>query len=1557
MAELMDLPKKVEDWTKDHVKLWAAQSLNIDLNDVEILFKQNVTGEVLQILSKKDLTDMGITHGTAILITHKIKKLITPSQNEKKSINLGSTNKREIAKTKQKIPSKEDVKAKSNDGENESKEPGNLAIKPSKVTCTPYPFDRFNESKCYTQFHFLPPESGTTNYIDPIHEYKEFTNTLNATEEDRKMKFCNEVFRFAAACMNVRTNGTIHFGVRDKPHGQIIGIKIDNTETFVKYIDQMISKYFEIKQVGLAKQCIRSPRFVNILSEQNTHSNLVVIEVDVVPKHAYCKDEIFFTYQQNFNETWKKCKNKSCFKRDGESSKDILANVQNNDADYKEFLSCMKARDDARKMAEETHSRSHIKSQDDGLKLVKLITGNRGTLDNSYYKWYILVANKSHPSQTEHLDFMHEIKWFAVLDFDSESLTNGLCKFYRDKRIANLHFPSHYQNNGNEGPESLKLFQQTSWIFCNGRSDLDTKEYEPLSYRSWQKEKAAEVRKLISFLSQKNILERGKFLVVFLLLSAVDDCADPINETFSTFYQELGGIDDILCICENEHTYQKWKDLQVKLDIEDMEDRCIFNLDIKKVNGTILKLKSMIKSSHLFLPSQGSSTIILQEKDKEVMSCLDILCANECEETELEKNEEEFKKFKTTQEEHFYKGGKATWWNFYFSSKSFTGPFIKRDIHNALKTLIEECQKQTSVKIVTVYHHPGCGGSTSAMHILWELKEKFRCATLKRKTDSFKDIARDVTNLAIHGSSPMEYFPVLLLVDDYEEDENIYVLQNCIRTAIAEKNIQFERPVVTILNCMRSQTPVKSSKADCTSSVALEHKLSPQEQRAFETKLKEIERNHSKPEDFYSFMIMKSNFADSYIRNVVRNLLKGLNSASKEADLISFLALLNKYVKNSTISASMCEEILGITAKQTYWGNESIEDKMGTYCTILIRTEVEEYGRYEGLRIIHPLIASQCIEELKMTYGIQQSKIMLTLLNTHVEGIGKEMFFQNMQSMLVTRHRKEHGDETDTLFSPLIEEIQKDEGNESVETVLKEGSLRFNQYAFIFQALARHYYIREKNFNCASEWADKAKKIAPNNSFVLDTLGQIHKTKLKSMMDECNKRHSLTPSELNSLLDSAVAASEAFNDCQQQTRKTESEREESEWTNSKWYNVYNTAGYLGQIEVCLYTIDILFRLPWFNSKNKLSKNHLIQYLSGKWDISVDKDSTNHKEVYDILTEFRYFLIKIKSHLQMAFDFFNDYFVHLKQKNIHKESADFKIREKVADYFKKYRKTFCDQDLTKLLDSQAVQKSSPSLHSDCRAGIEGYKAHKFPGILEYLTDHGKDRHEIEVIVRAYGYLLENRTDKFVIRDKENFILANIVLRCVYPNSKQICTDPSLKKYLREILDKVDLNHEHLEPYFLALLLFWPHNMHVLDNDSKYLEKYVHAMRKSFRVQYKHMCNAKQAIAHFYLGKGNGLKRLIHKGKIDQRFSDVPNLHSLWQNGDIWKEQATKELLLRVNGRIENNTIYVECGNTERIKVPVRPAYLGQLRSGRSIERVSFFLGFSIDGLVAYDIESM
>lgn len=76
----------------------------------------------------------------------------------------------------------------------------------------------------------------------------------------------------------------------------------------------------------------------------------------------------------------------------------------------------------------------------------------------------------------------------------------------------------------------------------------------------------------------------------------------------------------------------------------------------------------------------------------------------------------------------------------------------------------------------------------------------------------------------------------------------------------------------------------------------------------------------------------------------MKNILKGQNIDSKEAQLISFLALLNSYVTDSIISVSHCETFLEIANSSTPWKPESVEDKMGNYSTLLINTEVQNMG-------------------------------------------------------------------------------------------------------------------------------------------------------------------------------------------------------------------------------------------------------------------------------------------------------------------------------------------------------------------------------------------------------------------------------------------------------------------------------------------------------------------------------------------------------------------------------------------------------------------------------------
>lgn len=1590
-----NLPEMTKSWTKEHVKQWVTEELKIDEKYGEILFSEEVTGLVLQELTEKDLRDMGLPRGPALLIKRMHNRLnnIFPenhNQDSGQSEHTQTSKKQhqkkpqQTQKEEQSMPSnidptqKEEQSTPSNlretrdTKEQESvltkenalnkvvitKDKKKKKLKAEQLTCMPYPFDQFHSSHRYIEHYLLiTPETGPLNLIDPIHEFKALTNTDTATEKDIKMKFSNEVFRFASACMNSRTNGTIHFGILDKPHGEIVGIEVTRKDAFIDHFHVMIKQYFEESEISEAKKCIREPRFVEVLLQNNTPSDRFVIEVDVIPKHSVCKEKYFYIKMQNCKaETWKQNQDASLFVRDGASSKDILGNVKQRDKDFRAFINKVKSLAASRKEAEEEYERKAKKKESEGQKLIKLLIGNRESLDNSYYNWYILVTNKCHPNQTKNLDFLKEIKLVAVLEFDPESESKGVAKAYKRSRVANLHFPNQYEEKTTtrEAISSLNLFNQPSWIFCNGRSDLKGERYKPLEPQLWQRERASEVRKLISFLTDETLMIRGKFLVVFLLLSPVESPGDPLIETFCAFYQTLKGMESILCICVDSQIYQRWKDLlQTRLTITDeLTSHSISTLNLELINSTILKLKPVTQSLRRFLPSHGSSSVILEKKEEDVLTALEILCENECKDTDIEKNESKFQEFKKTKEEHFYRGGKVSWWNFYFSSENYSLPFVKRDKYEDLKGLIQcyaESPKPVFVKIINLYHHPGCGGTTLAMNVLWDLKKNFRCAVLKNKATDFEETGEQVTKLITYkATSHQDYIPVLLLVDDFEEQENVYILQNTIHSILVEKGLRYEKTLVIILNCMRSQNPDESAKL--ADSIALEYQLSPKERRAFEDKLEEIEKQHKNCENFYSFMIMKKNFDETYIENVVKNILKGRkgqNTDSKEFQLISFLALLNSYVTDFTISVSQCEIFLGITGTSTPWKRESLEDKMRTYSTLLINTEVAEYGACAGVRIIHPLIANCCLQELERSYHLDKCQIALKILKENIfydSGIGRDRFQHDIQTLLLTRQRKEYGDETDTLFSPLIEALQNDE----IERVLTEGTLRFPQNAFICQALARHFYIKEKNFDTALDWANMAKKRAPKNSYISDTLGQVYKSKIKWWLDANKNCRDITVNDLTHFLEAAENASRAFKKSQEQNDTKDYETETWSLQKSKRkYDMYNTAGFLGEIEVGLYTIQILQLTPCFHKENESSKKIMAEFLSGKWNIPTKPKN----EYYSALTKFTSYLQNLQPDMKKCFDFFSDYMGLLKTRNIQKEIAEISLSKKISRCFSKYREHFCHVDVGPLQskESQLLQEEN------CRRDLEALKADRLSGLLEYLNPNHKEAANVmENIVKKYTFLFRENPNKQLAKEKQNFILANIILNCLKPNSKFIQPLTVLKKYLREVLQFVQLSHPYPDPYFLACLLFWPENDE-LDEDSKLMERYVSSLYRSFRRQYGSMRRSKQPSTLFYLGKKRGLNSLVHKAEMEQYFSKEQNINFFWQSGDVWKEKEVKDLLHRLTGLAEGKKISIEYGTEKKIKIPVTSVYSGPLRSGGNIERVSFYLGFSIEGPLAYDIE--
>ncbi|KAM7012936.1 sterile alpha motif domain-containing protein 9 [Tautogolabrus adspersus] len=1207
-------------------------------------------------------------------------------------------------------------------------------------------------------------------------------------------------------------------------------------------------------------------------------------------------------------------------------------------------------------LEQQFNSRDVVKKEaNQGEKLKNLLTCGGNSLDN--YDNIIIVVNKSSPEQVQHLKFLNKLKLFCVLDFDPNSNSQvGLCHSYRDSRWANLHTPLQYQGQTDSVIKSLNLYKQTSWVFCNGRHDLDSDSNKELNYRNWLRKSCSDVEQLVLFICNPEVLLHGRSLIIFLLLSPVDSEKDPICDTYKAFMKHIEE-EMIIHICESQTTYEKWKELiQEKCDF-DIDPQSVYELSLSEVNGTVLALRPFSKSSERLLPSSDSSFVVLKNKDEDLLTALDILCLNQCENI-YEDNSPEFNDKRTKVEEEFYRGGKVKWWNFFFCDKDKQKPFIKRDKYENVKKMIrsELRDSKDMCVLLNLFHNPGCGGTTLAMHVMWDLRKEIRCAVLKDRSLPKTEVAVQVIKLMkLENEKPC---PVLLLVDDSKETENLYDLCNCIsQTVESYSNISVDKAQsckVIILNCVRSHDPKKLYRRHNPSQY-ITASLTSEEQNEFEKKLKELRETHEKPENFYSFMIMKSNFDKKYIDDLVHNTLENFDFSSKNAKLFSFLALLNNYVAESEISRSLCEDFLEM--KRAYWKEESALDRMEPFSNLLIIDRVEELGGYEGIRILHNSIASACLEEFEKSYSIKVSAITIEILHYDLffsNGVVKKRFMDSIQQMLIARQQRKDGVVREP-FSPLIDKIHSEQGRQTVQEIFVKASSRFEKSLSIPQALARYLYIKEQDFPEALKWAEKAKNIKAN-PYTFDTIGQIHKSNLKLNKDKGKQETPCNPEKLNKNIKIAINAITAFKKAQELANSEEEPEEEAEEEpeeeavdESDDYprKSYHVQGYVGVLEIALLVFEILSTLPFFDQSDPMKKTYFQKFLQKAIPItSVYKEDNERNNTYEkIIKEHERFLQNLKTEAKETFELLNSFFTYMKGRNS-------EFQRKIFSLFKHYVRLFYSTPE----EMKKERQNNPNLNltiniEERRLFLEKNQADTFVGILQHLD---KPAEEIEKITECYAFLQQQHhqliNKKQKTKETINCILSNIVLYLLKPNSKNVKNIDSLSEQLLTTLQDVGLTYPFPDPYYLALLLFWPRTT---EEDTE-IATYVRAIRNSSHKYLAPLFKKRSTVAHLYLGKEKGLKRLVSKPQLNENFKEMrrETLAQLWRNGEIFKDKTIINRLQRVRGSIEQGEVFANYG---KLKIPVRPALVHRVSGGLSTEKVSFYLGFAINGPLAYDIQ--
>ncbi|KAF3697732.1 Sterile alpha motif domain-containing protein 9-like [Channa argus] len=558
--------------------------------------------------------------------------------------------------------------------------------------------------------------------------------------------------------------------------------------------------------------------------------------------------------------------------------------------------------------------------------------------------------------------------------------------------------------------------------------------------------------------------------------------------------------------------------------------------------------------------------IYVESEIRDSLSLLDVLYANQFEGESFDPELLE------QTEKNLYRGASPKWLNFHISEQAESSgrglSLIKRDGYDTLMQQILQRRKRPGVSTVKLSHQPGCGGTTLAMQVLWDLRKTLRCAVLTGSLTENRNIAKEVVQLYKAGNQD-QHNTVLLLLNDEQIIEN---LQEQIIEEIAEQEIAPRMAVVIFLSCVRKDVVMHSDH------VVLKRALSQTEKQNFNQKLKSLSDCYTdQHKQFHGFNIMQTDFSPHYVSQacaVFSNVRKA--NRPPKTQLAAFLALLNTYVPGSYLLESQCLDFLKL--KDSNYREHRLEDRMKPFSHLIISYQ-QDTNSEKRVRMAHTLIAQSCTK-LMAEVGVTRSDTARNFLNDLCKGEVPPCLLGFVKDMLTKRETKTEANQFNSAeteetrkfekerFSRLILDIIRFEENIQGASVLKVASGQFRQNAFFPQALSRIYYLELKDYNQAEMWAKRAKERDPQNSFIADTLGQVYKAYLKKIM------FSGEPHETLHVF--AKKAIEAFKE-EEQLAENEHATDLKGYGNFRVSRYFNTSGKFGYVEVCDIVYDVLHR--------------------------------------------------------------------------------------------------------------------------------------------------------------------------------------------------------------------------------------------------------------------------------------------------------------------------------------------------------------------------------------------
>lgn len=667
------------------------------------------------------------------------------------------------------------------------------------------------------------------------------------------------------------------------------------------------------------------------------------------------------------------------------------------------------------------------------------------------------------------------------------------------------------------------------------------------------------------------------------------------------------------------------------------------------------------------------------------------------------------------------------------------------------------------------------------------------------------------------------------------------------------------------------------------------------------------------------------------------------NSKSANTRLFSFFALLNAYIPESYLLMSECQQILG--PPDPIDGGPPFEERMKPFTALINTAEPKPDQRC----MIDPVTAQSIVKllaELVISLGNKYRPIKLSFSRSYiVKNFMSSLSVDQLQPDIIQYikdllTKREMGDNGKEKFSRLITDILNKEKRHHAVSVLTTASNKFKQNPNFPQTLSRLYYMNDDpEYEEAEKWAKEAIKRAPKNSYMADTLGQIYKSRLM----KAQKKEDVTAR--------AKKAFGAFKDVEEKAEKEDGPEMKDIAGAVSISNTFNNRGRFGFIQVAKIALE---KFP------SSEKPTLIQNKKMK--------------------------------VEANFDFFEWYLTYSK--------PDVKTLE--PHYFWK-DVALCYKYYTK--KTAAESTSFAGLLDWLNHGLFMSKGRR-ARLEEEKVKELSDFEEIQVVLKTtYKENVDN------VEVAERLILSNIILSNKMPDSPHVTLMTELQAIIYHFLG-TEVGRRSPEFYLLVLLLFWPDERTEVvqeQNDDEVeqqpteedglkdntwedkcsdteqetggeatqppldLEQYVTLMEEAFkRAKYAKYLRGRYLLPLFFLGKGSGLSKWIHKSKLDAIVEKKVNaeqiavhykkkfrqINEMWIKGEVWQIPEIKDILLPVavepchsptsTQEPKEQEVFV-CAGRYKIKATTE----GEADASAHSPRLCY-LGFTIRGPVVFKV---